>query len=170
MRWPAWIRSTRQNHAVEHATVHLLTARHPGVRLIGRSDWRGFWLYGEIDSGNVSWAVHEALGRLAARQSDLAIHPRCGTNLAAGGLLVLGAAYAAFAVPGRSRLQRLLIALGGVVAALFGSQSLGRFAQERVTTNADVRGVHVREIRCERRGQLLVHRVLLGQRASSLPF
>ena len=163
MRWPAWVRFTRQNHAVEHATIHLLARSHPGIRLMGRSDWKGFWLYGEVGSADLRWAIEEALRRLAGQEPGLAIHPRCGTNLAAGGLLMLGATYAACTVPGRSRLQRIAMGLLGIAAGLFGARSLGRIVQKRVTTNPDVQDVYVRDLRRERRGELLVHRVLLGR-------
>ena len=43
-----YIRKTRRNHGLEHATIHLLSQRVPGLRIVGRSDSGGFWLWGAI--------------------------------------------------------------------------------------------------------------------------
>ena len=77
------LRRTRRNHAIEHAAVHVLTARWPGLSMAGRSDSRGFWLYGNVETSEVESAVREAMERLD-REPHLAIHPHCGTNLVVG--------------------------------------------------------------------------------------
>ena len=38
----------RRNHGLEHATIHILSKKFPGARLIGHSDARGFWLVGDL--------------------------------------------------------------------------------------------------------------------------
>ena len=62
--------AVRQNHALEHATIVLLSRKYPDVRLAG-----------------VSSAAQEALQLLRTTQPELAIHERCGTNLAVAGML-----------------------------------------------------------------------------------
>jgi hypothetical protein len=99
---PLW-RATRRNHAVEHATVHLLSQRLPGHSLAGHSNPRGFLLFADAAPEQVRAAVEEAIARLQAGQKQLAIHPGCGTNLVIN-LLALGAA--AWIGMGRTRNDR----------------------------------------------------------------
>ena len=44
------VRRTRQHHAIEHATLHLLAARFPGKSFAGYSDPGGFTVYGDVDA------------------------------------------------------------------------------------------------------------------------
>lgn len=77
----------RRNHAVEHATMHILARRHPYLNAVARTDLDGFNVYGQVDTKTLADTAAEALGRLQNGESDLAVHPRCGTNLAVSGLL-----------------------------------------------------------------------------------
>ncbi len=76
---------TRINHGLEHATLNLLAITHPGKPYAGHSDGGGFWILGDIPTEILSSAVSEALIRLKAGHSNLAIHKNCGTNLLASG-------------------------------------------------------------------------------------
>ncbi len=38
----------RRNHGIEHATVHILTARNPNLSLVGRADTKGFFILAKI--------------------------------------------------------------------------------------------------------------------------
>jgi hypothetical protein len=157
----ALVRNIRQNHALEHATVHLLSRACPGVRLLGRSDIRGFTLFGQVDTDTVRRSVSEGLMRLQGHESWLATHPLCGTNLAAGALLMGGAAYAASALPARSRGVRALRGLLALGLAWPMARRAGPLAQKHLTTTPQVQGMSVRDVRCEHRGRLTIHRVLL---------
>ena len=42
------IRRTRQHHAIEHATLHVLAARFPHRRMAGYSDPGGFTIFGDL--------------------------------------------------------------------------------------------------------------------------
>ena len=42
-------RCTRQHHAIEHATIHMLSARFPRQSFSGFSDPRGFTVYADVD-------------------------------------------------------------------------------------------------------------------------
>ncbi len=86
------IDAVRQNHALEHATMHILNRRYPYLRLMGRSSLSGFYLYGALDTQELADAVSEALLRLQQGERHLAIHPRCGTNLAVTSVLAGAAA------------------------------------------------------------------------------
>jgi len=151
----------RQNHALEHATMYLLSRDDPTLRLVGRSDWDGFSLYGAVATPAVLKAVVEALGRLKHDESWLALHPRCGTNMAVSAALVSVAAYVAAVSPARSPLGRLLRVLLATCAALIVARPLGAAVQREITTSADLEGVHVRLVRREAKGRLTAHRIVI---------
>lgn len=139
------VRRTRQHHAIEHATIHLLTERVPQQRFSGYSDPAGFTLYGATPEAVVRQAVADALVRLQAGESSLALHPNCGTNLAVTALLVTLATL----IGGSGRrpwLDRFVTALLCVLPALVLARPLGYRAQG-YTTLADVADRWVSEIR-----------------------
>ena len=158
-----FIAAIRRNHALEHATVNVLSERRPGLRLVGRSDWGGFTLYGSVETGDVHIAISEGLCRLHAGERGLAIHSRCGTNLATGVILVGLASRAALSGKRRS-LGRKGIELGlGLGAALVVAQPLGVAIQKRWTTSSDIAGLRVVRIQRSERNGLIVHRVKTAQ-------
>jgi hypothetical protein len=157
------VAALRRNHALEHATLHVLAEKNSGLRLVGRSDWGGFTLYGAADIEQVADALTTALERLQAGESALAVHPRCGTNVAAGATLVGLAAYAA--LRGRRtawwrKTVRLVLGLG---AALAIAPSLGLKLQEHVTTSAEARALRVTGIRRQQVGSVVLHRITTRQ-------
>lgn len=157
-----YIRRVRRNHGLEHATIHLLSRKVPNLRMVGRSDGQGFWLYGEVDTETVDTSVREALNRMRGGEHRLALHPNCGTNLVTVGLL--GAAATIVALMGSERdeggkLARFpLIVLGIMAAALFG-QPLGMQLQEHVTTLGEPADLQVKGIERRLRGSMVMHRV-----------
>src|SRR5512139_1244811 len=100
-------KAVRQNHALEHATMHILTWRHPYTRLMGRSSPSGFYIYGPVTTEAVADAAGEA---------HLAVHPRCGTNLVVTSTLVGTAAFVATLGRPRNKLDRLPVALMAATA------------------------------------------------------
>ena len=68
----------RRNHALEHATIHVLTQYNPRRHLVGRTTASGFYIYGEVEIEEVAAAVSEALARLRGGEHDLAVHPQIG--------------------------------------------------------------------------------------------
>ncbi len=165
------LRRTRRNHALEHATMHLLSQSHFSPRLVGRSDWRGFWLYGRVSTKRVLAATTQALNRLKGHESQLAIHPRCGTRLTMTFLSAGTLAYAAWSLPTHSRWTRGLAVAASVLGALFFSRSLGDWAQRELTTCADLENSFVSSIERMRPSPprsgdetncLVVHRVLIA--------
>jgi len=164
------LRHTRQHHALEHATIHLLAASHPYVSLAGWSDPLGFTLFGDVETEDVWQAVRQALLRLQAGESALARHPNCGTNLATTVVLVTAAALLGGQGGGRrggggkqrSLSSRITTTGFLVMAALFVSNPLGMHLQG-YTTLADVSDrwlVNVEKVSTPR-GQ--IHRVTFGQ-------
>src|SRR5258708_39874797 len=77
-------RRIRQNHALEHATITILSGMVPDLRVSARSRSSGFIILGDVDLGQLRRALDEALRRLQAGEAELAIHPNCATNLVGG--------------------------------------------------------------------------------------
>jgi len=162
----------RRNHALEHATIHVLTEHKPRRHLMGRTTTRGFYLFGEVEAEEVVVAVSEALVRLQRGEHSLAIHPRCGTNLATTGVLaglssfvVMQLSYGPTTGSGRSksRLANLPQIIMAATIAVIAAQDLGLAVQKHVTTLPEVAGVTIEEITRQRRGRILIHHVFLGQ-------
>jgi hypothetical protein len=157
---PSILLMIRQNHAVEHATMHILSRRNPQLRLLAHSDWNGFTIYGEVETEAVIEAATEGLLRLQQGENSLAIHPRCGTNLAVpigicGGLLL-----AAYSLPWEWRFTRFSLAiLAGIAFAMRKPVSLA--VQRHITTTSQVHAIRVRAIQHVKRQGIPVHRVLL---------
>ena len=142
-------RRIRQNHALEHATVTILTRWLPNLRLSARSSSRGFIIFADMDPEMVQRAASEALRRLKGGEADLAIHPNCGTNLAVGtSLAMLGSLFALSAVRTRTRIVSVLASsVAGVAAA----RPLGQLVQRHVTTLPDVQDVRIVQVARRRR-------------------
>ncbi len=155
----AAIRRTRQHHAIEHATIHLLTARFPGQRFSGLSDAFGFTIYADVDEMDLRRAVDDAILRMRAGEASLAIHPNCGTNLATSALLATGAAL--IGSRRRGRLDRLATSLLLVLAALVAAKPLG-YRLQGYTTLADVDDRHLADIRLMPTGGNRVYRVVFA--------
>src|SRR5436305_6204068 len=79
--------AVKQNHALEHATILLLSKTFPEARFSGISFAAGFFVFGDVPTEAILPTAQEALHLLRTTQPELAIHERCGTNLAVGGML-----------------------------------------------------------------------------------
>lgn len=156
------VRRVRRNHGLEHATIHVMSRRIPNLRIVGRSDSHGFWLYGDVTTEQVEQAVGEALERMRGGEHKLAIHPNCGTNLVTVALLGTAATFVALAGSERERfgkIERLpMLMMGLLAAALFG-QPIGMRVQEYVTTLGDPGDLQVLSVANRPRGTLTAHRV-----------
>jgi hypothetical protein len=137
-------RRIRQNHALEHATITILSEYIPDLRISARSTSRGFTIFGDVDLGQLRRALNEALQRLQAGEAQLAIHPNCGTNLVVGfTLLTFGTLLGLTSSRARTRVaSTALSSVAGLVAA----RPLGEIVQKYVTTLPDLEGVHVTDI------------------------
>jgi hypothetical protein len=157
------VNTIRRNHALEHATMHVLSQRNPFVSLVGRSTPSGFLIYGSVDTQDVADAATEALVRLQQGETHLAIHPRCGTNLAVTSILAGTAAFGATLGRPRSKLDRLPLALTVATVAAILAQPLALRVQETITTLSDVGGIFVENVTRQERGKLIAHKVAIGQ-------
>jgi hypothetical protein len=152
----------RSNHALEHATLHVLQEKGIKTQLGGISDVGGFWIYGEASTDIILLAAQEALTRLAGGENELAVHPNCGTNIAVGSLAAGGLAWIGM-LGTRGRLSRKLRRLPlAVLLGLIGYQiarPLGPKLQKQITTNADVKGLEIAEVIQQDLFGRTVHRV-----------
>ena len=138
----------RQVHALEHATVWVLgerggvsqtgystTARQlDNDSLGGLSTDQGFYLYGQVNMANLRRSVPIALERLTRGEWDLAVHPRCGTNLSVGMFLTVGLALGAHLLLPRGPIEQFLgLGLAAATATQL-APDFGNLAQKYLTT------------------------------------
>ena len=153
----------RQNHALEHATIHVLTARYPYSWIAGRSTVSGFVIYGSLPTEVVASAASEALVRLQQGEAYLAVHPRCGTYLAVTSVAAGTAAFLASQGRSRSRLDRLPVALTAATIASVIAQPLAARVQQDITTTPEVDGVYIEEVTRQERGKRVAHKITVGR-------
>jgi Domain of unknown function (DUF6391) len=157
-----FVGQTRRNHALEHATLHVLARIHPGKPMAGHSNPTGYFILGNVPVEDVKAAAAEALNRLQAGERELAIHPGCGTNVATS--MLLGATFGWFVMRGArstfGRILRLPFAFGFAVMGLAISRPLGPVLQQKVTTDANVGNLRVVEVRESMKGRVTAHRVM----------
>ncbi|MBV9229658.1 MAG: hypothetical protein JOZ18_10130 [Chloroflexi bacterium] len=137
-------RRIRQNHALEHATITILSGMIPNLSVSARSSSDGFIVLGDVDLGLLRRALDEALSRLQAGEAELAIHPNCGTNLAVGiSLITIGTLIGLASSHTRTRVAT---AAASSFAGWAAARPLGEYIQRHFTTLPDLQGVRVTEI------------------------
>lgn len=156
------ILETRRNHALEHATIHILSAKSPERHLAGHSNPTGFFILGDITTEDLSAAVTEGLTRLRAGEHKLAIHAGCGTNFATAAFLAGTLAWFPLSTAKSTR-RRLWLLPFAVIFGVLGyvlSQPLGPLLQAKVTTEADPGDMQIENIIPLRKRGPAVHRVI----------
>lgn len=138
----------RQVHALEHATVWVLSEQNSvgdeeeldnsrlrdNETLGGLSTDRGFYLYGQVRYLDLQRAVSVALQRFQKGEWDLAVHPRCGTNLSVNMLLTTGFILSAHLLFPKGPIEQS-IGLGlAITLATQLTPDLGLSAQKYLTT------------------------------------
>jgi hypothetical protein len=138
----------RQVHALEHATVWVLGERNRVNNAIysttapqldnntlgGLSTDEGFYLYGQVNLADLRRAVPTALHRLTTGEWDLAVHPRCGTNLSVGMFLTAGLALGAHLLLPRGPIEQIIgLSLAAATATQL-APDVGSLAQRYLTT------------------------------------
>ncbi|MCL4867906.1 MAG: hypothetical protein KJ063_02960 [Anaerolineae bacterium] len=163
------ISRTRRNHGLEHATIHVLSAKHSNFSAQGNSTHQGFYLniYGELPAGAVEQAVHEAHQRMKNGEHELAVHPNCGTVMLTTATMAALAAQAVFGVEQFRQkksglnlvvwLNALPTAILAVVVSLILSRPLGLYLQAQYTTEGDLGNLEI--VRIQRIRPSLVTRI-----------
>ena len=139
------VERTRRNHGLEHATVAVLLERFGLTRsLAGRSNSRGFNIFGQVTKEEVESAVDEGLRRMRHGEASLAVSPFCGTNIAVTGAL---AGLFTLAIVNRHPKHQQLpnVMLGGMLAVVLG-QPLGRLMQQQLTTSGEMGDMKVQSV------------------------
>src|SRR6266702_3043916 len=114
--------AVKQNHALEHATIVLLSRKYPDVRFAGISFAAGFFVFGDVPTEEILPAAQEALTLLRTTSPELAIHERCGTNLAVTVMLA-------------------------TMAAMIASRPLGLTVQRYITTQTPNQSMIITDVR-----------------------
>ena len=137
----------RQVHALEHATVWMLSdtvnkktklsnsyLSTDNETIGGLSTEKGFYIYGEIDPLLLRRAVNLALLRLQQGDYNLALHPRCGTNSSVAAMLTTSMAMMAhFSLPKEPLHQIMGMGLAALTANYLAAD-LGMYVQKYITT------------------------------------
>lgn len=138
----------RQVHALEHATVWMLSNLDRAVNyknlldfsakdnqsIGGLSTEKGFYLYGEINPLKLKRAVTLALTRLQQGEWNLAIHPRCGTNSSVETMLSAGMALTAHFLLPQEPVEQLLGFGLATALARYLAPEVGMSVQKYITT------------------------------------
>lgn len=138
----------RQVHALEHATIWLLSAELNARKtklstsylsadnetISGLSTEKGFFLYGDINPAKLRRAVTSALTRLQQGESNLALHPRCGTNSSVAAVLTAGMAITAHLTLPRSPLHQIMGVGLAALTANYLAPDVGIYVQKYITT------------------------------------
>lgn len=138
----------RQVHALEHATVWMLsdTINSQRTKLAtsylstdnetigGLSTEKGFYLYGEISPLKLRQAVALALTRLQQGEWNLALHPRCGTNSSVAAMLTAGMAVTAHFTLPRSPFHQIMGMGLAAMTANYLAPDIGIYVQKYITT------------------------------------
>lgn len=96
---------------------------------------------------------------MQAGQRDLAVHPRCGTNVVTAGFLsgvlaLMGILVTDRRAPWYMQLPNAI--LGAMIGALL-AHPVGAWMQAKVTTSAEMDGVRVRDIRNRPAGRMTAY-------------
>lgn len=169
------INHVRRNHGLEHATIHMLSAKRKNFRVQGNSDHRGFSLniYGDVTLEDVETAVYEAHKRMNAGESDLAVHQNCGTVLITTATLAAIASQLAFGFEERRQKQPQLnpavftaalpTAVLATIVALIVGRPLGIKIQANHTVEGDLGDLQITNIRASQPNVITqLFRLLLG--------
>jgi hypothetical protein len=153
----------RRNHALEHASLHILAKKRAKQFLAGHSDLKGLRIIGDLSTEEVQQAVEEALTRLQSGEKRLAYHPNCGTNFTTTGTMAALAAWTGMIGSERSlrsKVNRLPLVILLVTIVLALTRPLGPYLQQYITTEPDPGLMRVFEIQRHDFGNFVVHRVL----------
>jgi uncharacterized protein YqhQ len=152
----------RRNHGLEHATIHTLSEKFPNRSFGGISSPFGFTILGDVETEDVAEAAVEALKNLRAGQSELAMHPNCGTNFAISGIFAGLAAWMGLVGvenSAKKKLERLPLMMTLATMALILTRPLGPIIQKKITTTGDPQGLELTKVETSVRGGLKMHRV-----------
>jgi hypothetical protein len=142
----AFDRRVRKNHSLEHATINVLEERYGRtLQAGGLAHSNGFSLSGPDlpPPYEVMSAVREGHFRMINGEKDLAIHPRCGTSIAAANFLF---SLVFIIVLFSSHHFSILNVIVAFLLANILANPFGRILQRYFTTHAIVDDVAIQDI------------------------
>jgi hypothetical protein len=144
--------------------MQVLAEQHNANRLVGRSSFWGFTIYGDVHTEDLLNAAREGLKRLRAGQRTMAIHPNCGSNYVVAGTIAGLGAFLAMGGLVRDRdeglldrLARLPLACAIGTLGVILSRPLGAAFQAQVTTEANVGDLSITGVTRSKRAGTTVH-------------
>lgn len=157
-----YILKIRRNHGLEHASLTILSQQKPALVLSGISFAGGFYVLGEVETGDLRTAVFMALTRMQNGEKALAVHPNCGTNFVVSGFVAGFLAWLGMlnARDRRDKIERLPLIITLVTLAIIYTRPLGPLLQERVTTSGEPGALKIVDIYPLRIGNMRLHRVV----------
>jgi hypothetical protein len=152
----------RRNHGLEHASLSILAISKPNLALSGISFPGGFFVLGEVDTGELKSAVFQALSRMQNGEKHLAVHPNCGTNYVTSGIVAGLMAWLGMsgAKNRREKLDRLPLVITLVTLSFIYTRPLGPVIQEHITTSGEPANLQIMDIFPVRFGNFCLHRVV----------
>jgi hypothetical protein len=134
----------RQNHALEHATVNVIEERYGPTTLTGLAAKNGFFIMGPVgDPGALVTAARIAQERMKRGERQLAIHPRCGTSIAAANFIFALVFLLGQGLTGHFTLWGVVLAL---LLAHVLARPVGALMQRAFTTDPDVSDLEVVDV------------------------
>ena len=131
----------RRNHAIEHATINVLeewAGSHLNISGLSRED--GFYIAGIQNPELIERAALQGLNLLKQGNCHLAIHRRCGTDIAIANFVTALIFLILLIVTGMISIFYILIAL--LISNLI-SPYLGEYVQKYFTTSCEVRNTEI---------------------------
>ena len=153
-------RNIRRNHAVEHATINVLEeVAGQRLNISGLSQEDGFYIAGIQNPEMVEEAAFRGLNLLRQGNCQMAIHRRCGTDVAIANFISALVFLILLFTTGMFSLLNMIIAL--LLSNLI-SPYLGELVQKYFTTscqvgNMEIVGLEYEIGRQEEAGMLLKH-------------
>ncbi len=133
----------RQNHALEHATINVLSEKYGFKHLAGLSFEDGFFIGGIFDPSLVELAARESLARLRGGEKSLVIHRECGTSAGVGNLISALVFIFLLLLTGRFYFFYIIISI--LLASILGS-FFGKYAQKYLTTSSNLEGIEIKRV------------------------
>lgn len=163
------IQRIRRNHALEHATINLVSQQHPEAHMVGLSGPMGFTLYTSLHAKEVVPVVTQALTRLQQAQPHLRIHANCGTNIVVKAMITTLATLIGLGHEGKRTWREHIARLPNLVLlnvlALMISDPIALWVQANVTTASDVSTMEIASILSDTQGNYRRIRVYTRQPA-----
>ena len=137
--------NVRRNHAIEHATVSILTEQKIKSAVIGFAIPSGFIIYSKSDKDEILSAANHGLKLMKSGISEISISQFCGTNLVVAALLTGVSTLLLGKILGKKSKNILNITNGFLLSALL-SKPIGRIVQKYVTTDSNVKNIQIKNI------------------------